>query len=253
MDDGQRVLYEIGPLRLWIQRTSHEWQIATEGLTGVEDRLAVSRPEWAPVDVVWRRWAFRDESDGAQLEPVMPDRALVVRPESSLVIPPGEEVLFFVSIPLWVRAKVAAASGFITLLEVPTVVLSNTWFGETTDGDLCYALKTGASRSLAGIKRGGYRVVCPLMLRNHSEDQLNFQKICLRTQYVKIYAGATRYWTDSVTITYEGRQQLSTINYGTQAPDHEPISGEIGPAREVVRKNLVQRSFGNLRSMAFFQ
>ena len=60
---------------------------------------------------------------------------MVVRPEMPFTILPGDRVQFFVRIPLWVRL-VAAGHGESVWCDVPTRILSKTWFGAPEAGEL---------------------------------------------------------------------------------------------------------------------
>src|SRR5690606_29283651 len=133
-----------------------------------------------------------------------------VRPDSPVRIPKGNEVTFFVSVPLFLQLHIGPERN-ILIHEEPTVVMSKTWFGEPTAGELCYALRTGASRDLEGIKKGQHRVVCPVVVRNRSDEELNFQKLCIRAMHVNIHRGNNRLWTEEIEVSYLGKNNFSEV------------------------------------------
>lgn len=245
LETGKTASWEGGTLRAWALRTEHEWRIAA---TRQEEtsviRASTDKP--LPAAPAWKRWAFSEEAPEIAAIPAMPDKPLVVRPDAPLRIPPGNEVTFFVSVPVWLRFFVGAEPRRIFLTEEPTVVLSNTWFGEPTMGELCYALKTSASRSLEGIKIGGHRCVCPLLLQNDSDAELPFQKLCIRTLYVNIYQGASRLWSEEIRVSFKGKDQGSEISFGSAAPKFEETGERVGEARLVAPKSFIRRSFDTL-------
>ncbi|MEX2382774.1 MAG: DUF432 domain-containing protein [Opitutales bacterium] len=244
------VSWEMGPLRMWLQRWGSEWRLAFEHREESDDVYFFSPAAEPPPELQWSRWALKKEVAAAEIVPVMQDRPLVIRPETPLNIPPGNDVIFFVSVPVWLKVFIGTSRERL-LAEVPTMILSNTWFGEPTEGELCYALRTGASRDLDGVKKGRYRAVCPVLIKNHSPDELDFQKICLRIQHVHVYEGENRLWTNQVTVSYLGKNNFSAIEFKPAAPDYERILRQVGDAREPIHISFIKKSFGNLMSLQF--
>lgn len=247
LEPGDWRVWDAGTLRLWAKRDRHEWRVFSRREPEEREELTTGQSEEPPADASWNRWAFREEDAVIQLLPAMPALPVVVRPESPIRIPRGKEVLFFVSVPISLQLYIGPGRETF-VYEEPTAVLSKTWFGEPTFGELCYALRTGASRSLEGIKKGRHRAVCPVRIRNRSEEELDFQKICIRTLYVSIYRGASRLWTSEVEVGYLGKNHFSEIAFGKEAPRHEPVKGLLGPAREIAPRGFIKKSFESLWS-----
>lgn len=248
LDSDATIYWELGTLRLWARRTCREWRLLpvqepAEELAGA--CVADNKPP--PETGTWRRWAFKDESPHIAIVPAMPDRPLVVRSDSPVRIPKGNEAAFFFSVPVVTRIYVGPERELL-LHEAPTCILSKTWFGEPTgSGELCYSLKTRASRDLEGIRKGDHRVVCPLIIRNQSEEELNFEKLCIRAMHVNIHLGATRLWTEQIEVNYQGRTNCSEITFGKEAPHYERIDRMLGAAREPAPKSRLWRSFGIIK------
>lgn len=242
---GDWRLWEAGGLRLWVKREHHEWRVASSRAEEKEDSL-MSQNEEPPLAAAWRRWAFTNEDAVVTVSPAMPEKPVVVRPDSPIRIPRGNEVLFFVSIPVVLQLHIGPEKSLF-IHEEPTLVLSQTWFGQPTSGELCYALRTGASRDLSGIKKGRHRAVCPVLIRNTSEEELNLEKLCIRSMHVNIYRGATRLWTEEISVSYRGEMRFSEINFAKNPPEFERIHGLLGAAREPVpRENFLKKSFDSL-------
>ncbi len=239
--------WRLGPLSLWARRRNNEWGIFAErgGSKELVQEFAGGTPPRE--DAAWKRWAFKQEESAVGLVPTSPDRSVVARPETPLRIPPDNDVLLFVSVPLWLRVFVGGERR-VFLVEEPTRVLSNTWFGEPTEGELCYALKTGASRSLAGVKAGTYRFVCPLLIKNHSAEELNFQKVCLPVPHVQLYRGKTRIWSNRISLSYLGKSQFSAVVFDGEPPEYEEIREKLGEPRIRERRSFVRRSFETIRT-----
>lgn len=229
-------------LKLWTVHDPHEWRVHVERKSTESPVASRNEDEPLPEKPSWKRWAFREEDACVWCRPAMPDKPVVVRPEAPLSIPRGNEVMFFVSIPVSLQFLIGP-NAEVLIHEEPTVVLSKTWAGEPTSGELAYALRTSASRNLEGIKKGDHRVVCPLLIRNRSEEQLNFQKLALRTMHANIHLGSTRLWCEQIEINYLGKAHFSEIVFGKTAPPHEPVLGLLAGAREPIHRNLLRKSF----------
>jgi hypothetical protein len=238
-------LWEAGTLRLWAKREHHEWRV-TSSRQDEREEVSLGQAEAPPIGGAWRRWAFKAEAALITASPAMPEKPVVVRPDAPLCIPRGNEVLFFVSIPVVLQLHIGANRKLL-IHEEPTMILSQTWFGNPTSGELAYALRTGGSRDLEGVKKGQHRAICPILIRNASEEDLNFEKICIRAMHVNIYRGAKRLWTEQIQVSYRGEKKFSELSIAPQPPTYEQALTLVGTAREPAPKdNFLRKSFDSL-------
>ena len=251
VEPGECLHWQIGPLKLWIRRVGDEVQIATDRLPEDEDTLTVAEPsaDAEGEDRTWKRWAVAARHKDIQLLPVMPDRPVIARPESDFVIPAGEEALFFVNLPVWVRVT-AGEKRSVTLCEIPSIKLSKSWFGDEISGQLCYALHTLARRSLEDVPLRPHRAVCPI--RNVAREQLEFERLCLHVDHLKIFRGRDRLWTNQVTVTYRGEDQLTQIDFSTGPPTMGGPKELFSDARVPRDQGLLGRTFAGLRALGGF-
>ena len=77
------------------------------------------------------------------------------------------------------RVSVGKTKPFV-LKEEPTVVLSNTWFGDPMGGELCYALRTSARRSFDTLRKRPNRAICSVLIKNAFSTPLDFQRLCIK-------------------------------------------------------------------------
>jgi hypothetical protein len=238
----------IGPLELGVKRTAGEWWVSTYRHEGDDNGISVPSQD-EPMRGEARHWVATPGDERVAFEPAMPDRPLVVRPEAPLTMLPGQEALFFIGIPLWVRVLVGRDREHL-LCDVPAVVLSNSWFGTTTVGELCYASRTTARRDPADIPLKTYRAVCPLTVRNSAEEPLDIARLCLRPQYLQLFEGRQHLWTSEGRVTYRGRDQWSRVVYSRKPPRFEPEANVIGQPREKPMKGFLARSILTIRGFA---
>jgi hypothetical protein len=240
--------WQVGPLRFWIRNNGTEWLEAHHHSSGKENepRLAVALLSEKPLHAEWSRLICGDLSNRLRLFPLLPDRPVVVGSSTVLKVLPGCSARFFVMIPLWLSLQVGAEDR-TTLMELPSVVLSNTWFGGLTNGELCYSLKTTAHMTLDGVAPPPHVLICPVYLNNTAGTSLDFQKLCIHVEHLKVYSNGKRLWTNEVSITYEGVNLLSSVKYSEAVPAFEDDCRLINGERVPAEKSIFKKSFSFLR------
>ncbi len=247
VEEGNYYFRQIGPLHLWIQKQFDEWIVGwkyeSEEMNGISEQVLDSIKE---NDITWHRKVVKQKQDYIKLTPVMPDRAVVVKPESELKIMKEAEATFFVRIPVWL--KVCSGSNYSeTLHEIPSVVLSNTWFGEPYDGELCYSLKTSARRSLEGLEPRVYQVICPIQVKNTVSEDLTFKRLCIQVSHLSIYQSDGEMWTNKIYVNFRGVDKESSIRFEDSAPKTDKKLVIVGQPRKKVTKSFVSKSFDTFK------
>ncbi|WP_428386188.1 DUF432 domain-containing protein [Mucisphaera sp.] len=257
MNQSQRLenlkLYRavVGPLTIWLRREGEELFVATErdadeSLRHRDEPLAMadSEPPTDSAALAWDRYILASNSQEIGLRYLLPDRPLVARPESVLVLPPGRHATFYFGIPLRI-AVVEAALPPVTLTELPTIVLSNIWFGDPMQGELCYSLMTRAKRDVDLAERRPYRAICTLEIRNESDEPIKVQRLRVSGPNLDLFEGEGQVWTNRVVARFRSQEQGSEVEVVTSAP----TSGlrKIVPAREPVVGSVVSRVLGMFR------
>lgn len=241
--------FKIGPMDLWIQRFDHEWRVsrASRG-EALEDSLIVAVPTDASppeTGLSVSRFSLRRTGDGFSLWPELPDRPVVIQPETPLWIPGGEEVTLYVNIPLWLRFEVASGD---PLLEFPIFRPSDTWFGPSTrEGEICYASRTKARLRLADVPVRPHRATTPLLVRNLSRDPMPLHRLNLPIQYLSIYSSPDgAFWTPSVTMEKEKEAGEAGFLVGSGPPVEAPSAEIVSGPRQPPETGLIKRAFGAL-------
>lgn len=245
----QTLSLQLGPLNLWIHRGRQEWHVAYSYEALLEERLSLTvSGEDFPQGRNWVRWIINDEINEIRLNPRLPDRPVIVRPEMPMCLLPKQSVLFFVGIPVWL--SITFGSTQKNAFEVPTRTLSKSWFGPVTGGELCYALKTTAKLHQGDLLPHTHRAVFPLGIRNTSTEKMNFERLCLRVQYLNVYQGETRMWTGKGRVNYRGEEHRSRVVYARTAPDYDRAGPLLGIAREPMQRGGLLKTFDNLKQLA---
>jgi hypothetical protein len=236
-DDGETA-FRVGPLALRLRRVEGELR----ALVHLGDEPAGEHH--------WTRWATDDLAE-VELRPLLPDRPLVVEPEDPFWLLRGAEARIHVRVPIWVGLDGLGRRRH-ELLRVPTHVASDTWWGTTAEGELCYWMSTRARRTLTEGDIEPHLAVCPLQLVNRSDDDLPVEKIALRVGYLSLYGVERGLWADETRVSYLGPAEGSRIEVaGTPPPEAGGAQLVSKPAKHMAR-GFRARTFRRLRSMGGF-
>lgn len=219
---NQSALWRVGPMDLHIRHVRQEWHVAHECVREPLDRtLEMSIQESPPSSngqLVFSRFAFRETSGDLQLSPVLPDRAVVIRPEAPLYVPAKEEVRLYVSLPLWVRVEAGQPAKY--LQEIPIYRPSDTWFGRSMiKGELCYASWTSARLHVEDVPLRPHRAVSPVLIRNDAKDPLFLERLNLTAHYLSLYVTPEGYlWTQGMILEREADGERVQARFEKTAP-----------------------------------
>lgn len=248
IDDHLVRYWQIGTLSLWVRRSENgEWLVAHKHIPGADEELeeAIVADE-EPAGLKWQRYAVPEYEPTLRLTPQMPDRPLIVRPETPLTIATGGEGVFYALLPCWIDLTVGEATKIVT---IPSVRLSGSWFGEPISGELCYAMRTSARRSVEDLPPRPHRAVCTLRIANRDTKLLEVQRVCLHVGPLAIYRGSQHMWTSEVTLTNTAGDEPAEPHYGTDAPAADPSAELLCPARETRDPKSLRARFRAIRSL----
>lgn len=238
----------LGPLRLQVHHAAGEWHVAaTPGEeTGEVQQTMLSLRE-GPIDGdEYERFMMSGRDSKLGLVPLLADRPVVIRPRQAVFLPPGESVTLYMSSPIHVRLDVGDPP--MLLREVPTVRLSDTWFGSSTrEGDLCYSGRTHARHVLAEVPRRPYRAITPAHIRNQADTVLSLDKLSLPVPALSVYgADDGSLWTESVSLIRGTDSDLAALHIEPGPPQ---LAGAVHPVsgpRQAQSRGSLVRAFSAL-------
>ncbi len=239
--DEETAVWDFGPLRLWCRRHLDELWVTHQHVEAQVGGAADCSP---PETRDWRRWALKSNAQSVRLLPIFPDRPLVVKPEYAFNVVMGARVKIYVGIPVWVRVQVDGRRP-VVLHDVPTVVLSKTWFGSFTDGELCYWLTTAAPRSVQREPERPYRAICPVRITNRADGDLRVEKLAMRLRRSSIFWDQGQLWSDEMQIDYQGGKLASRIRVTGKPPEEAPEAERLTPPLETEGRGFVARTFAS--------
>lgn len=207
VEDGQSRFWRIGNVVICVDRVTNEWHIASCPVGKITDLPDQDNEEANNFKIPFEKLNFKTFTFHTQaeieLKPVLANLPLASKLERPLYIPGGEEILLYVSSPVWVRVQTGESK--IILVEIPTFVLSDTWFGPNTrEGELCYAGHTHCSPHLKDVPSGPDRIISPMLIKNHASQPLKLESISVPLPYLSVYSDAENFlWTEQLYVYRE--------------------------------------------------
>lgn len=246
---GQSGRWRIGPLQLHIRRSKSEWRVAwsspgspKDEATEVEVPTQAELPHAAQVN----RYTQKATASKLTLSAALADRPVVVKPETPLFVPGGEETTLFVGSPVWVRILVGDPP--VQLAEIPSHRATDTWAGPNTrEGQVCYGSRTLAQLDLADCTIRPHRAITAVQVRNRAPDPLLIEQIQLPAPLLALYATTSgMLWTQSVTLVREPAQAGARIEIGAADPPDGGVLRQLSEPRARHHGNAVFQVFNRL-------
>jgi hypothetical protein len=251
LGQGQLGCWTVGPLSLWVLHRERDWRTAS--VSG-PDHLVPDAGVRCPCDDGFpesgakiERFAFRRTDGVLHVLPRTADRPVVARPETPFHLLPGEEVVLYMTSPLWVTVEVGEAR--VEILDVATYRLSDTWFGPNTrTGELCYASKTSARLRQEHVLYLPSRCSTAVVVRNDDVDDLHLERVRLPMPNLALHVDPDgQFWTDSVVLTLERGRGTGEASATTAEPEGERTLSPVRPARVSPPRSFLWRAFGKTR------
>lgn len=235
--------WEIGPLTLGIERQAGEWHIASNSSDSREKNdihvAMESIPHFLKEKLQFKRHVFQQTDEYITLTPMLADRPQVTRAEVPFSLPANEQVTIYVSSPAWIHVE--ANNSKTPLEEIPTLRLSDTWYGPNTrEGELCYSSSTFCRTNLKELTLRPHRVISPVVIQNSTKHPLLLDRLSLPMPYLSVYADENNLlWTEEIFVKNEPHNK-HTVRHSKGAPSIAPNAHLVGPPRQYLKAtNLI--------------
>lgn len=242
--------FAVGPLFIYLQRRDGEWLLAWENQTEDPGRYEMISEAIAglPEGLTSSRYVFNKSPVGFHLTPKLLDRPLVVKTTQPVKVPPGEEIVFYISSPVCVDVELIQPT--LLLQQLHTVRLSDTWFGPSTQiGELCYSAKTRARNSKVELPLWAHRAVTTVTVHNRSASLLAIEKLSIPLPFLAVYGLADgTLWTDPVFLEHSDSSALSTLKIGKDLPAGASVDNRLAAARTPLQRGSLVRVFSSFFS-----
>lgn len=248
----ESIVWRAGHTSVWLQKSGFDWMIAAESDEGEFANHTIENAVSLPIDQEWKRWTGLGNFSSVKFSPAFPDRPLVVKTRAPLMIPSGQTIDLYLNIPIWVEVCVQEGEHSQVLGLFPSRTLSNTWFGNQYEGELCYALKSLARRSKDDLLIEPLAATCRFSISNKFEEPLPLDRLRVLPQHLSIFKSKRRLWTSPVRVVSEGPKSPSQLEYPEEPhEDGKSILELVRPAQEPYRPSFFRESLAHY-TRAFF-
>jgi hypothetical protein len=241
--------WRLNGAEVYLYRNGEEWRSVCVAVPLAELTSIADGPE--PADPPSGAPVFITVSAGtsATLKPVLPERPYLIAVRNSVRILGGRDARFDVDLPVSFRFEV---DGGLPLGELKPYILSNTWFGDTTGGILCYSLRTALdplcrdeivdSSKTAARRRSLAR--CSIIVRNEARTPLDLKQVAVYTDLLGVYDTPDGLATETVVV--------DGLSDGSLKMSVSPSTGafpRLTSARLGLNELLIRRGVNFLRSV----
>jgi hypothetical protein len=243
VEEGDGVDLSVGPLRMRVEKRAGEVRA-----TWSRDGARPSTTDASAAAPKWTRWAASRWDGRILLTPSFPDRPVVVELESAFRLLREAEARIYVRVPLWAHLHIAGDEP-TSLIRIPTLDTSDTWWGSLDEGELCYWIPTSARRSYEAGLFQPHLAMCPVQLQNHSDDSLPVERIALRVAYLSLFAEGAKLWADETRVAYSGEPEGSRLDIGGEAPPEAKDAKLLELPRMRMARGFRALTFAGLRAL----
>lgn len=218
---------------------AHEEGFSENGFTPA--MLAEDSFEW--------NYFVGDKQNTLQVSPALPDRPLVLKPDSTLKILPGMNSDIYVKIPVWIQFYNASQKEENLFFEQAVVELSSTWFGDPDNGILAYSMPGSFSHSPYFSDLKPWEAVCHINIKNETSAILDFQRFLVRANELTLYKAANMLSTNEVRVRFRGEDQTNDEHLVGGSPSYSENAKQINGPRIQPGKGLLSKSFHFIKSV----
>lgn len=222
---------EFGNLRATLSRTTRDWIL----------EYTWEQDNYIEATTAQRlRTVFIETEPRLSLRIATADRGIVAKPIDKLHVPVNQQVTVYMGSPLWLQFVVGATAEM--LADLPTEVMSDTWFGtDTMTGHLCYYNPTSARVFLDNLSSRSDRLYTPITFVNRGSDVLMIDRINLPLPFLSIYQADERYWTEELVVTREAALDEAVVEIRPLPPEQAAGANLVAGPREVADEAMVHR------------
>lgn len=193
----------------------------------------------------WSRYVANYSSRELVVSPCLPDKGVVVKPEQDFYLTANGSARIYVRVPIWIRCQYGSHD-LAPQVDIPTNILSLTWFGEFDRGELCYWMTSSGTRSFNPEDSRLHLAVCPLQINNSSDETLLISKLRLKVETLSLFLDGNHIWGSETSVTYRGTSGVSKVDVLNGPPQDARNAMQVAPARRNIRRSMSLLTFGRM-------
>lgn len=218
----------IGDCSLSIKKNSHELHIHTNYNNSIYKNEN---------DNQWSRYLIKENFNSIKIMPELPDKDIIVKTDFPFWLTKNANSLIFFKIPLWISICIEGKNP-IKVIDIPSVVLSDTWFGDLDNGHICYFISTSAKANANLDELKPHLALSSLNIENKSDENLLIEKLCIEVENSTLFLENEKLFTDHMNVSYS--EQHAKVNVIFKKKPYETFKN----AKKITepRKNIKNKS-----------
>lgn len=238
---------QVGPINIYVCCYSNEWLLAyvREDEQETEDRKWLMQAVEGIPDSISKvfRYVFRATTGVMTLSPKLADRSVISRPRTPFNLIAGEEVIVYVSSPVWILLSVGEAKK--RLEEIGVQRPSDTWFGPSTlEGELCYASSTHCRMEMDELSAKPYRAITPVHIRNQANSTLAIERLLVPSVHLSLYETSSgQLWTPRIHLTRHEDGEMAALKIDKKPPVEAKGAKLVSSPRQPGAEGMLVRAF----------
>lgn len=247
LHNNEGIDIQAGTLSLQVRRMSMGWGFRSDESADAFDDVKVVNNNSA-IQVSESALFQTGKSDDLVVLPALPTKPLVLK-NSGLRILPGQNMRFFVKIPLWLQFYHSGTSPEHFITEYPLFKISDTWFGEPDEGEPALALGNFYQKDASLLDLKPWEAICPVHITNHSGLLLEVQRFIIRVENLSLVVTGNQLMTSLTEIEYKGREQISSATYHLNKTVHGDDYHQIAPPRNAGTRSSLKINFHFIKNI----
>ena len=257
------ISWHVGDRAIAIQRLSNEyrvWDVQTAVDTRTNPTVDVKNADSllaftnnnpnlnSLTEVDSQRFLTQHTKLSLNVKPMMPDRAVVIKPKIPISILPKESISLYAHIPLWGAFLHVESdeNSEKTIIDIPIARPSDSWFGSSTmEGELCYAIDSDAYTNQHTIEHSLMFAVTQIEIDNQSDSPLLVRRIKVPTTNLCLYQDSSgQLYSDNLVVINEDEKSKPIFKVVKKEMVTEEVSEQkdeltqLSPAREELDLNV---------------
>jgi hypothetical protein len=209
-------------------------------------------------------WTFVSTNDGKNdyhhtgksntliIQPALPEKPLVFK-GSRLNVSPKQKLTFFLKVPLTVQVYFSKAQPENLMKEIAVKRLSDTWFGESDNGEVAFALANEYFLNMEEANPSEFEAICPVTIFNNSPTPFEIERLIIRVENMGLYQNAEKIVTSVAEIEYKGKDVISSAEYHYSKIYNGEKQELITKPRNQSGKNPLKIHFHIIKNMYKFE
>jgi len=186
------------------------------------------------------------------IQPALPEKPIVFK-GSRLNVSPKQKLTFFLKVPLKVQVYFSKAQPENLIKEIAVKRLSDTWFGDTDNGEVAFALGNEYFLNMEEVNPSEFEAICPVTIFNNSSAPFEVERLIIRVDNMGLYQNGGKTVTSVVEIEFKGKDVISSAEYHYSKLYDGERQEPITKPRNASGKNPLKMHFHFIKNIYKFE